>query len=100
MSAAAQTVGGMYQDALISTNISNVDLKQSKASDQEPQYYGVGLGDSANEPKDSETSQANQSNSSARARKERLAEIKDLLEDGLITQAEYDEKRKEILAEI
>ena len=100
VSAAAQTVGGMYQDALISTNISNVDLKQSKVSDQEPQYFGVGLGDSANEPKDSETSQANRSNSSARARKERLAEIKDLLEDGLITQAEYDEKRKEILSEI
>jgi hypothetical protein len=35
-----------------------------------------------------------------RTRKERLAELKELLDEGLITQDEFDTRRKEILAEV
>jgi ssDNA-binding Zn-finger/Zn-ribbon topoisomerase 1 len=35
-----------------------------------------------------------------RTRKERLSELKELLDDGLITQEEHDGRRKEILAEV
>ena len=36
----------------------------------------------------------------ARSRKERLAELKELRDDGTITQDEFDTRRKEILAEV
>ncbi|MDQ2800564.1 MAG: SHOCT domain-containing protein, partial [Armatimonadota bacterium] len=36
----------------------------------------------------------------ARTRKERLAELKELLDDGLITQEEHDSRRREIVAEV
>ena len=36
----------------------------------------------------------------SRTRKERLGELKDLLDEGLISQAEFDERRKAILAEV
>jgi len=35
-----------------------------------------------------------------RSRKDRLAELKELLEEGLVTQDEFDARRREILAEV
>lgn len=98
MGAAAQTVGGLYNDALSNIGPSAQQQTSPQATQAKSMFEGIDLsGVGLDSTEKAETTQP--ANAKVR-RKERLLEIKELLEDGIITQEEYDEKRKEIISEI
>lgn len=99
MGAAAQTVGGIYNDALSNINlgVNQPAAKQEQAQDDVFAGVDLGLGNDTTK----ETSKAVPAQSEAKAsRRERLQELKELLEDGLITQEEFDAKKKAIIDEV
>ncbi len=98
MGAAAQTVGGLYNDALSNIGLNAQQQTSPQTTQAKSMFEGIDLsGVGLDSTENAETTQPENAKAS---RKERLLEIKELLEEGIITQEEYNEKRKEILNEI
>ncbi len=87
------TLGGIYQDALSPINSAG-DRQAEKQEQPESDIFAgadLGLGGDAT---------ASDTGTSKASRRERLQELKELFEDGLITQEEFDAKKKAILEEV
>lgn len=93
--AAAGAVGAMYNDALSSITNANVPETTSPVLPGEL-LGGIGLDDiSSQEPSGSATP-----NTSVRSKKDRLLELKELLEMELISVEDFEARKAEILSEI
>ena len=96
MGAAANAVGGVYNDAL--KPIASLSQDQYKTPNNQD-FFGLGLDGSVGEISE-DRKMGFDTSQSKRSRKERLAELKELFEEGLLTQEDYNEKRKAIMDEI
>lgn len=96
MGAAAQAVGGLYNDALSNVGLGNASINPQQEKIQENDIFfgsNLGLGNEGQET----AQDALPTQSSA---EERLAKIKALFEKGLLTEEKYNQKMDEILSEL
>lgn len=98
MGAAAQAVGGLYNDALSNIGLNTQQQTSPQVTKDNSMFEGIDLSGVGLDS--TEKAEVTQPANAKASRKERLLEIKELLDDGIITQEEYNEKRKEILNEI
>lgn len=103
--AAAQTVGSMYNDALSSINMTvtpnqEQDMGLGMGMDSNDFYGNVGLDNIFAEVNEQPQMPQETVADSGKTRMERLKELKEYFDMGLITEAEFENKKKEILDQI
>jgi len=95
MGAAAQAVGGLYNDALSNIGLCNSPVSPQPEKTESDIFTGVNLGLGDESPEISQNAIPNQPSA-----EERLAKIKTLYEKGLLTEEKYNQKMDEILNEL
>ena len=100
MGAAAQTVGGIYSDALSNINLDvNKSTEKQKFAQETDLFSGIDLGIDNDITQKSDKAISYKTDKKP-SKRERLQELKELFEDGLITQEEFDAKKKSIIDEV